>query len=177
MSTPSRCAWHDAEGPDHEEPGTGSITGSQQPAQTAPVPGYGRQVISAVHLILYVRDQRAAASFWRTVLDRPPVLDVPGMTEFGLGTRVVLGLMPEAGIKSLLGSSLPDPAAARGIPRAEVYLVVPDAAACHARALAAGAAELSPLARRSWGDDVAYSLDPDGHVLAFASRGIERTLS
>ena len=76
-------------------------------------------MISAVHLILYVRDQRAAASFWRTVLDRPPVLDVPGMTEFDLGTRVVLGLMPEAGIKSLPGSSLPDPATARGIPRAE----------------------------------------------------------
>jgi uncharacterized protein len=127
------------------------------------------QMIGAVHLILYVRDQAAASAFWRAVLGSPPILEEPGMTEFELGARTVLGLMPEAGIRSLLGPSLPDPAAARGIPRAEVYLVVPDAAACHTRALAAGAAELSPLALRSWGDHVAYSLDPDGHVIAFAT--------
>lgn len=128
------------------------------------------QVISSVHVILYVKDQVTATAFWRVVLDSQPVLDVPGMTEFALGTQVVLGLMPEAGIRSLLGPSLPDPAAAHGVPRAEVYLVVPDAAACHARALAAGASELSALTRRSWGDDAAYSLDPDSHVIAFATR-------
>ncbi len=127
-------------------------------------------MIGPVHVILYVRDQAAATAFWRLVLGCPPVLDVPGMTEFALGPQVVLGLMPEAGIRSLLGPSLPDPADARGIPRAEVYLGVDDAAAYHARALAAGAAELSALARRSWGDDAAYSLDPDGHVVAFAAR-------
>lgn len=85
------------------------------------------QVISSVHFILYVRDQVTAIAFWRAALDSPPVLDVPGMTEFALGTRVMLGLMLAAGIRSLLGPSLPDPAAARGIPRAEVYLVVQDA--------------------------------------------------
>lgn len=136
----------------------------------AGLPAIVGQVTGPVHLILYVQDQAAATAFWRAVLDRPPNLDVPGMTEFPLGTQVVLGLMPEAGIRSLLGPSLPDPAAAHGIPRAEVYLVTDDAAACHARALAAGATELSALARRSWGDDVAYSLDPDGHVVAFAIR-------
>ena len=127
------------------------------------------QVIGAVHLILYVRDQAAASAFWRAVLGTPPTLTEPGMTEFALGAQTVLGLMPETGIRALLGPAWTDPAAARGIPRAEVYLVVPDAAACHARALAAGAAELSPLAQRSWGDQVAYSLDPDGHVIAFAT--------
>lgn len=123
-----------------------------------------------VHLILYVRDQDAATAFWRAALDRPPSLHVPGMTEFALGPGIVLGLMPETGISSLLGPVLPDPATGRGVPRAEVYLVVDDPAACHSRALGAGARELSPLASRSWGDDAAYSLDPDGHVLAFASR-------
>jgi uncharacterized protein len=127
-------------------------------------------VISRAHIILYVGDQPAATAFWRAVLDCPPVLDEPGMTEFGIGTDAVLGLMPEAGIRSLLGPSLPDPAAARGVPRAEIYLVVDDAAAYHARALAAGATELSPLTLRSWGDTAAYSLDPDGHVVAIAAR-------
>jgi hypothetical protein len=52
-------------------------------------------VIGPVHLIFYVSDQVAATAFWQAVLDCPPALDVPGMTEFALGTQMVLGLMPE----------------------------------------------------------------------------------
>ena len=122
--------------------------------------------MSTAHLILYVRDQRASAAFYRSALGTEPRLDVPGMTEFELG-GAVLGLMPEAGIRRLL-PTLPDPAAANGAPRAELYLVVDDPAARHAAALAAGARELAPLAARDWGHDAAYALDPDGHVLAFA---------
>jgi uncharacterized glyoxalase superfamily protein PhnB len=107
-------------------------------------------------------------SFYRRVLNLEPTLDVPGMTEFSLATECVLGLMPVAGIRRLLGDALPDPAAAAGIPRCEVYLRVDDPAAYHHRALEAGAIELSPLAPRDWGDEAAYSLDPDGHVIAFA---------
>jgi uncharacterized glyoxalase superfamily protein PhnB len=69
--------------------------------------------------------------------------------------------MPEAGIRRLVGV---EPTGNR----AELYLVVDDPAAFHARALAAGARELSPLRRRDWGDEAAYSLDPVGTVLAFA---------
>jgi Glyoxalase/Bleomycin resistance protein/Dioxygenase superfamily len=121
------------------------------------------------HFILYVADQVAATAFWTAVLDRRPTLDVPGMTEFTLIEGTVLGLMPEAGIRALLGAVLPDPALARGVPRAELYLVVADPAAYHSRALAAGARELAPLAQRGWGDTVGYCLDLDGHVVAFAS--------
>lgn len=121
----------------------------------------------AAHLILYVLDQAASAAFYRAVLARAPRLDVPGMTEFEVG-GAVLGLMPEAGIKRLLGDALPDPSSARGIPRAELYLLVADPAEHHARALAAGARELSPLGPRDWGHEAAYCFDLDGHVLAFA---------
>lgn len=90
------------------------------------------------------------------------------MTEFSLSDTCVLGLMPEAGIKRLLGSQLPDPAVANGTPRAELYLRVDNPQAFHQRALEMGARELSGLEKRNWGDLAAYSLDPDGHVLAFA---------
>lgn len=120
------------------------------------------------HFILYVRDQQASARFYRSVLAREPALDVPGMTEFRIAAGAILGLMPEKGIQRLLGSALPDPAGARGVPRAEVYLVVDDPRSYHARALAGGAREMSPLADRDWGHRVAYSLDEDGHLLAFA---------
>jgi len=127
--------------------------------------------VERAHFILYVRDQTAATAFYATALGAAPVLHVPGMTEFLLGEGCVLGLMPEAGAARLLGPALG--AFARG-PRAELYLVVPDAASAHQRALAAGARELSPLGPRDWGHSVAYSLDPDGHVLAFAEDPVAR---
>lgn len=125
--------------------------------------------MSAVHLILYVSEQARARAFYRRALDTAPRLDVPGMTEFDLGGGAVLGLMPEAGIRQLLGPKLPDPSASQ-TPRAELYLRVSDPEAAHARALAAGGRELSPVRPRSWGDRAGYVLDPDQHVLAFASR-------
>lgn len=120
------------------------------------------------YLILYVADQERSTAFYTAVLGSMPRLHVPGMSEFSLPSGAVLGLMPERGIKALLGPALPDPSLASGIPRAELYLVVQEPAAFHARALSNGARELSALAPRGWGHTVAYSLDPDGHVIAFA---------
>jgi len=123
----------------------------------------------AAHFILYVADQQRSRTFYATVLDAAPRLDVEGMTEFALPGGAVLGLMPESGIERLLGPALPKPSAPRGVPRAELYLLVSEPDVYHARALAAGARELSPLRSRPWGHVAAYSLDPDGHVLAFAA--------
>ena len=122
-----------------------------------------------INFILYVKDQGKSREFYAIALGMAPRLDVPGMTEFELAAGCVLGIMPEKGIKRLL-PELPDPEKGSGSPRAEIYLTVPDPAIYHARALAAGARELSPLAPRGWGDKAAYSLDPDGHVLAFAAK-------
>lgn len=124
-----------------------------------------------IHFILYVSDQGRSTAFYSDVLGEVPTLDVPGMTEFRLKDATVLGLMPETGIVHLLGPAVFNPALARGIPRAEVYLVVENPAAFYDRAIAAGAHELSRLAFRDWGHTAAYCLDPDGHVLAFASAG------
>ncbi|KAB2897692.1 MAG: glyoxalase [Dokdonella sp.] len=121
------------------------------------------------YFILYVADQQRSTAFYTSVLARAPRLFVPGMSEFDLPGGGVLGLMPEHGIRKLLGAGLPDPAAANGVPRCELYVLVAEPDRWHGRALLAGARELSPLAPRSWGHDAAYSLDPDGHVLAFAA--------
>lgn len=123
----------------------------------------------SAHFILYVANQAVSTRFYALALNRTPQLDVPGMTEFDLGGGAVLGLMPEAGIRRLLGDAWPNPASpGAGGPRAELYLYVDDVALSHQRALAAGATPLSAPAARGWGAQVAYSLDPDGHVLAFA---------
>lgn len=125
------------------------------------------------HFILYVSDSARSAAFYAHVLDAAPRLDVPGMTEFLLPGGAILGLMPELGIRRLLGDRLPDPAGGRGIPRCEIYLVLDEPAQYHTRAIEAGGVELSPLFPRDWGDDAAYCLDPDGHVIAFACGSIE----
>ena len=127
--------------------------------------------MEAAHLILYVRDQARSTEFCRLALGLNARLNVPGMTEFELRAGCVLGLMPEAGIRRLLGDVLPDPVAGRSGARAELYLVVEDAGAAHRRAIAAGGVELAAVAKRSWGHRVGYVLDPDGHVLAFAQLG------
>jgi catechol 2,3-dioxygenase-like lactoylglutathione lyase family enzyme len=122
------------------------------------------------YFILYVADQERSTAFYKAVLASEPLLHVPGMTEFTLPSGAILGLVPERRIKALLGPALPDPAAAHGIPRAELYLLLEAPEALHERALRSGAHELSAMAARDWGHTVAYSLDPDGHVIAFARR-------
>lgn len=117
--------------------------------------------------ILYVADQKKSRDFYAAVFGEAPVLDVPGMTEFKLGEKHSACLMPEKGIKSLLGEKLPDPSKGSGIPRAELYMLVDDPGAYHNRALSAGGVEIKPLGQMPWGDTVAYSLDLDGNVLAF----------
>lgn len=124
--------------------------------------------MNSAHFIFYVSDQERSKCFYEAVLGLKPRLHVPGMTEFSLGPGTVLGLMPETGIKRLLGESIQDPASAAGIPRAELYLMVSNPAELHQRAILAGAKELSPFEKRSWGHKAAYSSDLDGHVIAFA---------
>lgn len=120
------------------------------------------------HFILYVADQAKSSSFYSSVLGLKPRLNVPGMTEFQLGPGSVLGLMPEAGASRLLGAEYIDVGSAGSTARAELYLLVDSPSEYHSRALSAGAREISPMAERDWGHNAAYSLDPDGHVLAFA---------
>lgn len=116
-----------------------------------------------VEVICYVADQARSRAFYRTVLGQEPALDVPGMTAFDLdGVR--LGLMPAADMASLV----PGIEVGTG-QRAELYVRHPDADAILARVEQAGGRMLCPVEPRPWGESAGYALDPDGHVLAFAS--------
>jgi uncharacterized glyoxalase superfamily protein PhnB len=120
-------------------------------------------------IILYACDQLRSRDFYARVFGVSPTLDVPGMTEFAIGD-MTLGIMPEKGIAKILGDSVPHPKTGNGIPRCELYLYVENPKMQYERALTAGAKGLSPLARRDWGDEVAYCADPDGHIIAFARK-------
>ncbi|MBX7055079.1 MAG: VOC family protein [Pyrinomonadaceae bacterium] len=120
------------------------------------------------HIILYVADQTRSSEFYSTVLGAEPTLNVPGMTEFELGSDTVLGLMPEAGAMRMFGDTIDVPPPAGRSPRAELYLLMDHPENYHERAIAAGGRELSAVQDRDWGHAVGYTIDPDGYVIAFA---------
>lgn len=127
------------------------------------------------HFILFIDDQARSREFYSFVLEKEPILDVLGMTEFELPGGGVLGLMPSQGITKLLGPALPDPAAANAVSKAELYLESAIAEAMFERALSAGATPLSLFQERDWGHSAAYCLDPDGHVVAMAKEISQKT--
>lgn len=126
--------------------------------------------ITKTHIILYVSDQKTAISFYSQVLQREPILDVPGMTEFELSPACVLGLMPENGIAKIISPPMPHPASGSGIPRCELYLYVDNVEEACNTAQQHGAQIISLTALRNWGDTACYLSDPDGHVVAFAEK-------
>ncbi len=121
-------------------------------------------------IIFYCKDQQLSRDFYSYVLEQQPSLDVPGMTEFLLAENLKLGLMPENGIAKILGDKTPHPTEGQGIPRCELYLYSDCVEHIYARALKAGAREISPILPRDWGDAVGYVSDPDGHIIAVAKR-------
>ena len=81
--------------------------------------------------------KRPARLFYKSVLCLEPCLDVPGMTEFQISAESKIGLMPERGIKRLLGNTIQDPEMTNGIARAEIYLTIVSPEEYIRRALAA----------------------------------------
>jgi hypothetical protein len=100
--------------------------------------------VHAAQFILYVAGQAGARDFYRHVLAAGPVLDVPGMTEFGLG-GAARGLMPGADMEALLSGQI----RAGAGQRCGRCLRRGDAAAALARAVDGGGRLLDGLRDRS----------------------------
>ena len=79
--------------------------------------------IKRSHTILFVEDLAESKAFYQSVLDQSPHLDVPGMVEFLLTEKHVLGLMPNDGIARIICPALPHPSEGQGIPRCEMYMI------------------------------------------------------
>lgn len=126
--------------------------------------------ITQFEIILYVSNQQESCVFYRQLLDREPILDVPGMTEFFISEKLKLGLMPNDGIAKILEDKLPHPSKGNGIPRCELYLYVENIVLEVERIKNLGVKLISPLKDRDWGDRVCYFADLDGHVIALAEK-------
>ena len=123
-----------------------------------------------VIFIIYVSDQEKSRIFYEKVMGKPPVLDVPGMTEFQNNENSKLGIMPQEGIARLLGDHCTSTPWSKDFPRCELYLMVEDVEASFQKLVDAEGRTISPPSLRNWGDLVAYGADPDGHIIAFAKK-------
>jgi predicted enzyme related to lactoylglutathione lyase len=135
------------------------------PAETA------AQVAAPVHrlTILAVEDVARSAAFYREAFDWTARIEVPVYVEFGLADGRGFGLYQRAAYALNTGREPAMPP--RGdISGAEMYMDCRDLESWAARVEAAGGRLLSPIARRDWGDTVAYFADPDGYVLALSER-------
>lgn len=122
-------------------------------------------------IILYVSDQKRSRDFYVNLFGIEPELDVNGMTIFHLGEfGLNLGIIPEDGIREILGNSVSDPASGNGIPRCELYLYVNNPDDYFDKALKLNALPVSIGQTRNWGEFVSYVSDQDGHILAFAKK-------
>ena len=101
-------------------------------------------------------------------MDQSPHLDVPGLVEFLLTEKHVLGLMPNDGIARIICPALPHPSEGQGIPRCELYMIFEKLDPIIQRLERLQAPCVSPIKERDWGHRVAYFSDLDGHVLAIA---------
>lgn len=123
-----------------------------------------------IEFILYVKDQKESEDFYSKILDKKPVLSVPGMTEFLLAEKVKLGLMPEKGIAKIIHPSMPHPENGNGIPRCELYLHTENIKEEYEKIKSYGIKIVDELKPRDWGDNVFYISDSNGHVVAFAEK-------
>lgn len=121
-------------------------------------------------IILYVSDEERSTRFYQDIFRMHPDVNVPGMTEFNLSDQCKLGLMPNMGIARIIGDQMPHPDTGNGIPRCELYLYVEDVEFEYENAIKCRATLISPPADRDWGDNVCYFSDPDGHIIAFATK-------
>lgn len=126
--------------------------------------------IQKIHTILYVENQEISTGFYSKVFRQAPVLNVPGMTEFRLAENFTLGLMPNSSIAKILNGKTPTPQSGTGIPRCELYLYVENIEAELDNILQNSIELISGLGERDWGDNAFYFADPDGHIIAFASK-------
>jgi uncharacterized glyoxalase superfamily protein PhnB len=121
-----------------------------------------------VHTILTVNDLHKSKMFYRLVFDLDPIVDEENIVEFELNDSFVLGLQLSSLTEKLFDQEVAAKFNLLKTSSAEIYIQCDNAEAMHQKALQFGCLELSPFQERYWGQSVAYSVNHDGHVLAFA---------
>jgi len=120
------------------------------------------------YFIIYVEDFAKTKIFYELLFNIKPVIDDPGMCEYQLSDGSTLGIMPNSSLEKLFGKIFEKQKNRKSLPHTEFYFIVEDALQFHNRAIQLGASEIRAFEKMDWGHKVAYSINHDGHILAFA---------
>lgn len=121
----------------------------------------------SIKTVFYVENLETSKLFYTTVLDQSPILDAPELVEFQLMRNFKLGLVPLKGVVHTLNLAVrhrPEGC----MPACEICLKHEDPEGCLVLFEAAGGKLIQPLKTMDWGEEVAYGLDPDGHMISFS---------
>jgi catechol 2,3-dioxygenase-like lactoylglutathione lyase family enzyme len=118
-------------------------------------------------VILAVTDVARSATFYRRALGWDQVEDVAVYAELRSASGMRLGLYEREAYA--LNTGAPAPSGSADVPTGtELYCHTDDVEGAIARLQSEGAALLSPLTARAWGDEAAYLCDLDGNVVVVA---------
>ncbi|NOX65149.1 MAG: glyoxalase [Chlorobi bacterium] len=126
--------------------------------------------MNKTYFIIYVDDIEKTKMFYELLFDVKPTIDEPGMCELELPNGAVLGIMPNTSLEKLFGAEYRVNEKKKASPKFEFYFQVDNAEALYQKALQLGALSLRKFTKMDWGDRVAYCVNHDGHILAFAER-------
>lgn len=122
------------------------------------------------HFIIYVENISKTKVFYELLFNITPIIDEPGMCEYKLPDGSLLGIMPNTSLEKLFGKNFEKQKNKKALPQTELYFLVDDALNFHNRAIQLGASEIRAFSQMDWGENVAYSINHDGHILAFAEK-------
>lgn len=116
--------------------------------------------------VIVTDDVNRLKIFYRDVVGLPIQVDEGNYIQFGAG-RSRLSIIARDVIGAIAGERGRLRPVDKGF-RSELYFQVSDARTAAERLRESGAVQVSALAPRSWGDRVAYFLDPDENLVAVA---------
>lgn len=122
-----------------------------------------------MQVIFAVEDVARAVDFYQRAFGWPMnrQIDYSNYVELLLPDGSALGLFERDGFAQLVGAD-PSPPPEDAVAPAYLYVRVDDVHTAAANLESAGARPLSPLQARSWGEEAAWFVDPDGNVVAVA---------
>ncbi len=121
-----------------------------------------------LHVILISSDLAKSKMFYSLLFDTQPIVDEENIVEFEIVPGFIIGLATDELQTKLFDPDIFAKYRNNSGSNAELYIECENAEEMHKKALSLGCLELSPFTKRDWGDEVGYSINHEGHILAFA---------